>query len=349
MALKNEILKIFEQNKGIVISGQDLGDRFHVSRAAIWKSIKSLKEDGHEIISVSNKGYQLAQDSDVLSVEGIRIFLPEALQNIPIQIHDILDSTNNHAKRLITEGAADKTFIFAEQQTSGRGRYGKSFFSPSQSGIYMTMILRPKISIEDSLYFTFAAAVAVCRAIEILTDSSPRIKWVNDIFLGRKKLCGILTEAVSDFESGTVESIVIGIGVNVRMNISQLPEDLRDIVGCLFPEDDISEWNCEPISEPNHVRISRNQLASEIIGQLIHLTDQLLSLDKETGQRTLLQAYKRRSLVLGKKIRYTLNQEVYSGTAMDINEKGNLVVRGEDGNVSILQSGEIALVKESLW
>ena len=174
MSVKNEILHILESNKGKTVSGQELADMLEVSRTAVWKAINSLKDDGYNIKSTPNKGYSLAESSDVLSAEGIRLYLNEEFKNIPITVYKTIDSTNAKAKLLAVQNAEHGTTIIAEEQTKGRGRFGRDFFSPAESGIYMSIILKAELSIENSVLVTTAAAVAVCQAIEKFTSVYPK-------------------------------------------------------------------------------------------------------------------------------------------------------------------------------
>lgn len=171
MSVKNEILHILESNKGTSISGQDLAHMLKVSRTAVWKAVNSLKAEGYPIETSSGKGYSLSPASDLLSAEGIRLYLNEEYKNIPLSVYKTIESTNSEAKLLAVQNALHGTTIIAEEQTKGRGRFGRDFFSPSQSGLYMSIILKPDLNIENSVLVTTATAVAVCEAIEkFVTD-----------------------------------------------------------------------------------------------------------------------------------------------------------------------------------
>lgn len=325
MSVKNEVLHILEQYKGESISGQELAEKLNVSRTAVWKAINSLKEEGYLIAGVSNRGYSLSPASDVLSPEGIRLFLKDEYSGIPIKVYKTIGSTNTEAKLLSMQGAGHGTVILSEEQTSGRGRMGRNFYSPSESGIYMSIILKPDLNIADSVLITTAAAVAVCLAVDKFTNLGPEIKWVNDIYINGKKVCGILTEAVTDIESGTVNGVIVGIGINVRAEA--FPSELKEIAGSVFDS-----------SENSHVR---NRLAAEIINNV-------LSTCANLEDRTFLEIYKKRSMILGEKIRYLKNNRWYEGYAQDIDEYGGLVVFHEDGHKEVLHSGEISVRKQNL-
>jgi BirA family biotin operon repressor/biotin-[acetyl-CoA-carboxylase] ligase len=236
MSTKGSVLKALEENKGTAVSGEELASRLDISRAAVWKAIQELRREGYRIDAITNRGYCLAGDSDVLSAEGI---LPYVKGDVPadrIRVFKSVESTNLTAKKIALDGAQPGTVIIAEEQTKGRGRMGRSFYSPPAGGIYMSFILKPRLDTAKSVLITTAASVAVCKAIEEVTGISCRIKWVNDIYKGDKKICGILTEAVTDFESGQIDYIVLGIGVNYNTARTDFPEELAGIAGSLFEE-----------------------------------------------------------------------------------------------------------------
>lgn len=320
MSVKNEVLHILESNKGKTISGQELADILEVSRTAVWKAINSLKDEGYSIQAISNKGYSLSISSDVLSAEGIKLYLNEEFKNIPITTYKTVESTNTEAKLLAVQNAKHGTTIIAEEQTRGRGRFGRDFFSPSETGIYMSIIIKPELNIENSVLITTAAAVAVCQAIDKLTGVLPRIKWVNDIFIGDRKVCGILTEAVTNFESGMMDNVVVGIGVNVKTKNEDFPLELQDTAGSIFIE---------------NKSFIRNQLTAEIINNLLKISDNL-------EDRSFMQTYKQRSMILGEHILYKKNNNWYEGYALDIDNSGGLIVY-TNGQQITLNSGEVSI------
>ncbi|MEA4896528.1 MAG: biotin--[acetyl-CoA-carboxylase] ligase [Oscillospiraceae bacterium] len=319
MSTKNIVLALLESERERFISGMEIAQKLNISRAAVWKAVKSLEEDGHSIIAVTNKGYKLNPESDVLSAEGVRANLPEIYRLLPITVLDNTDSTNTQAKKLAADGAAHGTLILAEEQTSGRGRHGKSFFSPRGTGLYMSVILKPKPGMEEPQLVTAASAVAVCRAIEKLTDKRPGIKWVNDLFLDGKKVCGILTEAVTDFESGGIESIVVGIGVDCSVSEEELPTELQDVVGSIGGG------------------LSRNRLAAEIATGILDGFGAPVS-----GE--MIGEYRKRSLMLGKLISFTRAGESKNACVTGISDSGGLLVRLENGEDTELQSGEVTVL-----
>lgn len=224
-----------------------------------------------------------------------------------------VDSTNNEAKRLIAAGRKDAFLTVANEQTNGRGRQGKSFYSPKDTGIYMSLAYRPAGEIRDSVYITAAAAVCVCKAIERLTDKLPEIKWVNDVYVDNKKICGILTEAMSDPQGNYW--VIVGIGINV--STVSFPADAEN-AGSL------------------NVKIDKAALVDEITGCLLSA----IAADNGFG---FINYYRSHSLVLGKKIKTLQNEQTELAKAVAIDDNCALIVETEDGKLKTLRSGEISL------
>ena len=291
MSLKNESLHILEQNRGKSTSGQ---------------------------------GCPLPTDSDSLSSEEIMTYIRNEFKDISISTYKTINSTNTEAKLQALQGASHGTVIVSEEQTSGRGRMGRTFYSPSNSGIYMSIILKPTLSINDSVLITTAAATAVCMAIDKFTELEAKIKWVNDIYINNKKVCGILTEAVTDAESKTINSIIVGIGVNVKTVV--FPKELKETAGSIFSS---NEGGCV-----------RNQLAAEIINNILDVCGNL-------ENRDFLEFYRKRSMIIGEKIKYLKNNQWFEGFAQGIDEFGGLVVFHDDGHKEVLHSGEITVRKQN--
>lgn len=321
MSIKSSILQILETNRESYISGQELAQKLQISRSAIWKSIGELKKEGYKIISVTNKGYCLSDKTDVLSVIGMNPYLENANTDL-IYIFKSVDSTNHTAKKMALEQASHGTVVLAEEQTAGRGRMGRSFHSPAGSGIYMSFILRPNLTNSDSVLITTAAAVAVARAIEQVTQIHTGIKWVNDIYVKDKKVCGILTEALTNFENGNIESIILGIGINFSTTVFGFPKDLQSKVGALFHE--------KPAG------ITRNQVAATVINHVMTLCENL-------HDRSFIEEYKQRSIVLGKEIEVIYGNTSELATAIDIDTNGGLIIKKTDKTIETLNSGEISI------
>ncbi|MBR5155812.1 MAG: biotin--[Clostridia bacterium] len=234
-----------------------------------------------------------------------------------------INSTNSYAKYLAKSGSPHETVVIADSQTEGRGRLGREFFSPEGTGIYMSILLKPeKIAIPMS-FLTVAAGVAVCRVLNNISKTPAEIKWVNDIFMCQKKVCGILAEITNDSIKGTIDNIIVGIGLNVTTPDQVFPGKLGNVAGSVFPEN-----------------ISRNEIIAYIINEL-------RTIYIENNIQKLIDEYKAYSLVLNKRINFTKNGETFTGTAIDINMEGNLIARLENGEKVVLKSGEISLGSEN--
>ena len=324
---KGKTLKILEESRGQVVSGETLATDIGVSRAAVWKAIESLRKDGYPIIASTNKGYILAEDSDLLSAQGMLPFINKAVYpdaEKKIHVYKILESTNKTAKEKALDGAKDGTIVLAEEQSHGRGRLGRTFFSPAQTGLYMSLIIRPDFDTSKSLLVTAAASVAVCRAIQNVCGLSAQIKWVNDVFLDGRKICGILTEAITNFESGRIDAVVIGIGINCNLKNEDMPEEIRDTAGSL----------------PGVV--SRNRLAAEVINELMEILDHLA----DEPHPEYMDEYKKRSMIVGENIKVYKNTtagDFVNAKAIDISDDGGLIVIYEDGRKETLTAGEISI------
>lgn len=322
MSVKTEVLRLLESHRDIDLSGQEIADCLGVTRAAVWKAVKSLKDEGYHVEAANNRGYRLKNDSDVLSAEGIYLKLDQAYQQNKICVLKNVDSTNQEAKRRALDGAGEGLVILAEEQSAGKGRRGRSFFSPAGSGIYMSVLFRPTAEqSKDVVLITTAASVAICRAIRLVLHEEPEIKWVNDVYLRGRKICGILTEAVSDFESGRIDTVVVGIGINYHVPEDGFPEELRDIAGSVCTADNL---------------VPRNTLAAAVLNELFSLYEGL-------SERTYMEDYKRWSNVLGKEVRFSSGDDWEYGTAIDIDDDGGLVVRMKNGGEQVLRTGEISL------
>lgn len=316
MSLKEKLLYELELNRDKDISGQLLAEKFGVTRNSVWKAINTLKKDGYEIKSSTNCGYRLSKANDLISKEGIESCLDKKYRTLSIIMCDTVDSTNNEAKRILLSSSEKEFLVIANEQTKGMGRRGKSFYSP-RNGVYMTLVIHPTVSISDSVCVTSAAAVAIIKAINSLTNQNPQIKWVNDIFINDKKLAGILTEAVSGIEDGNVSSILIGVGINFKS--CKVPKELKDKIAFL-----------------DESSLTKNQLIAEITKNLLELTSDLHDL-------SFFDDYRRYSMVLGKTISFVKNEKKVKATAKEIDDSGTLIVELENGKIEKLRNCDISI------
>lgn len=322
MTTKEYVLSLLEGSRGRSVSGKQIAESLSISRSAVWKAVKELQKEGYKIEAATNKGYSLSSDSDILSAQGMLPYLLSPAMYDKIFVHDILESTNKTAKEMAVFGAEHGTAVIAGSQSAGRGRFNRSFFSESDAGIYMSLVLRPsEVKLSSPTLVTVFAAVAVCEAIEAVSDLRPSIKWVNDIFLNGRKIAGILSEAVTDFESGSVQWIVVGIGINFAVPETDFPDDIKGIAGSLFAE--------------GGAPVGRNRLCAEIINRITG--------GEICDESELIGKYRDRLFMLGREITVIQGGEAYSATAVDINSSGRLVVKKPDGEIVTLSSGEISV------
>ena len=257
MSSEDKVLKFLEENKKTFISGETIANNLNLSRNAVWKAINKLRKQGYDIQAVNNKGYMLTANNDIISRQGILSYLGNEYKGVDAAVHvfDSTASTNKTAKEMAIAGCDHGTMIVAKQQELGKGRKDHSFFSP-EGGIYLSIVLSPeKLFSLDSDILTAYTGVSVCRSIEKLCNLSPKIKPINDLFVNGRKICGILTESGMEFETGHIQWIVIGIGINFDTDITLFPKDLQPIVGSIFP--------------PGKSTITKNQLIAEIYKQVI--------------------------------------------------------------------------------
>lgn len=323
MSVKEKLLCILEANRETDLSGEEIAGQLGVSRTSVWKAVKALKEEGYQIEGVNNRGYRLQQSSDVLSEPGIRLTLEETYQKFPIEVQKVVDSTNVELKRRALDCGVHGLTLLAEEQTGGKGRLGRSFYSPAGTGIYMSILLKPELVGSDAVLITTATSVAVCRAIQKTLGVQPQIKWVNDIYMGDKKICGILTEAISDFEIGKIDFVVVGIGINYRTE--EFPDDLKERAGCLGG---------------NHSGVPRNLLVAAVLNEFWKIYEQLPG-------REFMADYRKCSNVIGKRVRFQQRGDWQEAYALDIDENGGLIVEYEKENgekvTRTLHTGEITL------
>ncbi|MGB8454340.1 MAG: biotin--[acetyl-CoA-carboxylase] ligase [Anaerocolumna sp.] len=323
MSAKQHILSVLEKNKGISVSGAKLAQELSISRNAVWKAIKTLEREGYAISAVPNKGYCLSEDNDILSRESITPYLAEYLNDLSLEVHKSVTSTNTLLKEMASEGAPEGTILIAEEQTGGRGRLGRNFYSPAQTGIYMSILLRPKLTVEDALYITTSAATAVAKAIEEVTGCDAKIKWVNDIYCYGKKVCGILTEAGVDFEGGGLEYCIVGIGINVTRPREDFPAELKDIAAGIFD-----------------TRMYSSDLRSKLVGVILNI---FWNYYNEFSNKIFIEEYRMRSLIIGKEINVLTGDKMQKAFALDIDENARLIVKLPDGEIKALSSGEVSV------
>lgn len=322
MTTKEKLLALLEDSKGTFFSGEEIARTLQVSRAAVWKAVNALREDGYTIDAATNKGYRLSPDSDILSPQGIRRFLKPEYRDLDLTVLPTAPSTNALVREKANQGRPEGCIIIACEQTAGRGRYGRQFFSPVDSGVYLSLLLRPTAySPQQATCLTAAAAAAMCQAIEAVTGQQPGIKWVNDIFLHGKKVCGILTEAAVGLETGTLNYMVLGAGVNLYPPAEGFPEEIQSIAGSVL------EHSCPE---------AKNRLVGEFLNRFWDFY-------AHPECRTYLEDYRARSLAIGRNVTVLSAGKAVSAYAYGIDDDFRLLVRYENGDTEALSYGEIRI------
>lgn len=326
MAVTDDVLELLENSDG-PISGEEMAEKLGISRNSVWKAVGKLKEAGYEIQAGTNRGYQLVSSGNVLTPQGVRRLLTGSAKGCAIDVRDSVTSTNTVLKAIAEQGGAEGMALIAQQQTQGKGRLGRTFLSPKGTGLYISILLRPKFSAEESLCVTTAAAVAVAEAIDSVTGKHAMIKWVNDVYLKGRKVCGILTEASVDFENSGLNYAIVGIGVNVQEPPGGFAPEIRDVAGALYQEE-----------VPAGVR---TQLAAEILNRFFGFYDHLT-------QRTFMDAYRERSLLTGMEVTFAQGDTVKEGLVLGVDDEARLQVRLPNGEEKLFSAGEVNIKKDFL-
>ncbi len=312
MKLEDKILNHLVNTKDYV-SGEFLAEKFQVSRAGVWKGIKSLNQKGYEISGMTNRGYILKNSNRILEKNTI---LKDLKYPVDILILQNTTSTNNIAKEESYKRREKPLLVIAREQSGGRGRYGRSFHSKKDVGLYMSLSLKREFNIEELMLVTIIVSIALAETIENICNISPKIKWVNDLYLEDKKIAGILTEAITECETGKVEEIIVGVGVNLYKQ--NFPNEIRDIAGYIGGDFSINKFTAE--------------LVNNII-KYINLKD----------KKTLLEQYREKSYTIGKRVEFSYNNTIYTGTVLNILDNGALLIKSDDREYEI-KSGEVKII-----
>ena len=322
--MRYKILEILLQNAQQYVSGEALCKQFGVTRAAIWKHIKALQNEGYEITASTKKGYCLMGLPDRLDAGLVKRGMQTKQIGQEILYEEVVDSTNREAKKAADENAPHGTLVLCDRQLAGRGRLGRSWFSPEKTGLCFSLILRPPITPTSSLPITMLAALAVRNAISVSTGMEAMIKWPNDLQVNGKKVCGILTE-MSVTDESNIKWIVLGIGINVNTKEEEFPEEVRKIATSLSIE--------------RGLECSRLELVREICRQFEILYDEFI--EHGADPAVFLPQYRVYSSTLLRRVRLYLSGEEISGIAEDFDATGALLVREDNGTLRRIFTGEI--------
>ena len=318
---KAEVLRLLRESREF-ISGQELCEKFSVSRTAVWKIIKQLKEEGYEIEAVQNKGYRLLKMPDILSRSEIESRLEGEWIGNRVYFEEEVDSTNTWGKRLAEEGAPHGTLVVADEQTQGRGRRGRSWESPRGTTVSMTLILRPDLEPVRASMLTIVMGLSVAQGLQELLDVPVQIKWPNDAVLNGHKLCGILTEMSTQIDY--INHVTVGVGINV--NMTEFPEEIRGTATSLR-------------LETGHV-VKRARLIAAIMERLEQNYGIFLQTEDMSG---LMEKYSSLLVNQGKEVMVLGAKEEYKAYAVGINNTGELIVRREDGTEEAVYAGEVSV------
>lgn len=333
MSTKDEVLELLKYSGSKYISGQEMASGLYVTRAAVWKAIKALQAEGHIIEAVTNKGYRLVTKGELLSESRIVTNVSEDMSFLCspdfVKVYDEVESTNDLARQISLSGDENEHVIVASSQTKGRGRRGRDFFSPEGTGLYMSFLIYPKEDITEAIKYTCMMAESLCRAIEKVIEVEASIKWVNDIYYKDKKVAGILTEAITSVEDGSLSSVIIGVGINVFNPYEGFPENIKNKAGALLEQ-------------------HRDDVMNRLCGAII--TEFYRSYMKPL-KYPFLEGYKKRSILIGNYIKIISNstKNIKSGReyalVTGIDDQCHLLIRYDDGVEDSLFSGEVSVVK----
>ena len=321
--MKHKILEALVRQEGRFVSGEELSKALGISRTAVWKHIASLREHGYTIIGQPRSGYALISAPDRLSPEVIRAGLATRVMGKSIRYLPRTGSTNEDAKALASEGAPEGTVVIADEQTAGKGRMGRQWLSPNGSGLWFSVILRPNLLPAETPRLTLAAAVAVARAIRSETGLEAGIKWPNDVLVGGKKVCGILTEMSAEMDR--VNYVVLGVGINVNFGTNPFPPGLREYATAL----DIELGK----------RVDRAAVLRAILHELEHWYLRYLA----EGASPVVREWKSLSVTLGRRVTAFTLRDSFEGVATDVDDDGGLIILRDDGRTEKLLSGDVSL------
>lgn len=322
--MEQRLLGLFRGSDGGLLSGEKIGTVLGISRTAVWKHVKRLRDRGYRIDAVPARGYRLVAAPDALTASELAHGLPPRCIGRRIVSLRETESTNLHAFHLADEGAVEGTVVIAETQTGGRGRLGRRWESPPGVNLYCSVIIRPPISPLHASQLTFLSAVAVSRAIEKTTPLRPLIKWPNDILVNGRKVAGLLNEM--NAETDTIHCVVLGIGVNINMSREQFPEGLRQ------PASSLALECC--------ATVDRREFTRTLLSELDTLYDGYL----RDGFAAVRDEWLARSMVMGKRVRVSFGEGESSGEVAGIDADGALLLRKGDGSLERVLAGDVTVL-----
>ncbi|MCL2766235.1 MAG: biotin--[acetyl-CoA-carboxylase] ligase [Peptococcaceae bacterium] len=321
--MKDAILQLLKKSRPDFVSGEEICKKLNVTRTAVWKHVKSLREEGYEIDARPRLGYTLTQIPDLINAEELTDGLNSRFIGRKIYYYNVAKTTNDLAKDLAGQGAPNGAIVLAEEQNSGKGRLGRYWHSPKYKGIYYSTILHPPVSLAEASQLTMVSAVALTLAIRRQTGVPVGIKWPNDLLVNGRKLCGILTEMSAEVDR--IEHLVVGAGLNVNHTETDFPPELLDIATSLRIESGII-----------HSRVT-------LLQAMLEEFENWYTVWLEQGFATVLAKWKELSVSLNRPVRLITIKESWEGWANDVDESGALILRLPDGTQRSFISGEVSL------
>lgn len=321
--LRDEVLALLKHGEG-PLSGEAMSKRLGVSRAAVWKAVEALRQEGYTISSATNRGYRLEQSPDLLSPGELSGALAGRMVGRELLCLPTVDSTNSEVKRQALAGRAEGLAVLSDEQTGGRGRRGRQFESPAGKGLYCSVLLRPECTLDELMWLTAWTAVAVCDAVEAVCGLRPGIKWTNDLVLEGRKLCGILTELGMEGESARLQYAAVGIGINV----SQQAADFGPVAA--------------PVAISLAQALGKAPRRTDLAIALLKALDDMYR-DFPTRRDSWYERYRSDCLTLGKPVRVLRGNETFTGVAEDLADDFSLIVRRDDGTRETVNAGDVSV------
>ena len=321
---RERVLSLLRERQGAYLSGEAMSRTLGISRAGVWKAIEGLRQEGYTIASAPNRGYCLEDAPDRLRVGELFGLLSDAKIGSQLLCLDVIDSTNTECKRQAMSGAEEGLVVTAEEQTAGRGRRGRDFQSPRGKGLYLSALLRPRLTPEEVSDFTAWVAVAVCDGIEACCGVRPQIKWTNDIVLEGKKLVGILTELGLESETNTLDYMVTGIGVNVNQSPEDFSPEVREMATSLAQE------------------LGRPVRRAELAAQIVLALDRMYAGYPE-DRAEYLAKYRADCITTGHQVQLITPTARRQAFALEIDDDFNLVVELYNGKRETVSAGEVSV------
>ncbi|MGE5485109.1 MAG: biotin--[acetyl-CoA-carboxylase] ligase [Ignavibacteriales bacterium] len=320
--MKHRVLQALKDGHGKFVSGGQLSGELDISRTAVWKHVAQLRKEGYSIVGQPRSGYALVAAPDKLLPEVIRAGLDTRIIGCRIRYVTTTSSTNDLARAMAIEGSPDGTVVVAEEQTGGKGRAGRRWQCPAGAGLLFSLVLRPDLLPPETPRLTLVTAVAVARGISASTGVETGIKWPNDLLIGGRKVCGILTEMAGEMDR--VDFVVIGIGINVNLGLKPISRGAADFASL-------------------DVEVGKRLDRAAILRAVLREIETWYSTYQRDGFAPVLAEWRSRSVTLGNRVTVTGPRETFEGLAVDVDDDGALIVRVDSGEDRRVLSGDVSV------